>query len=123
MEADRRKRPRTALVCLRMPWLYAERGQISPGRTGIADRGQIKAMISAVKKARRERRIEELQANVELSELRKGLDIIARGPHHDVGIYFPLHDCWPAPSNRRSKERKRSKAARKARKAQRRRSR
>lgn len=120
MEADRRKRPRTALVCLRMPWLYAERGQISPGRTGLADRGQVKAMIAAVKKARRERRIEELQAAVELGELRKGLDIIAKGPHHDVGVYFPLEDCWPAPPTRRAKERKRSKAARKARKAQRR---
>jgi len=113
-------KPRTAQVKLRAPWLYGERSNTpEPGRVGLVDATQIRAMKRAVRTARAEGKLHPGQAKEELAELDKGADIIRKGPLRDVGVYFPAGECWQPVKSPKGERRKKSKAAKQARKANR----
>lgn len=114
-------KPRTALVSLRLPWLYGDKEQSpKPGSTALLDAVQLRAIRGVVRRARKLKMISEEVAVRELGEVTKGLDIIAAGPLRDVGAWFPPGECVPPPRREPLDRRRRNKAARQARKEQRR---
>lgn len=114
------EKARTALVCLRLPWVY-QQGAFTPkpGMSGIVDRQQLRAMRGAVIAARNAKMVKASVAEEELAAIDLGLKTIADGPLRDVGAYFPEKGCIGRQTDLLER-RAREKASRKARKKQRR---
>lgn len=111
---------RTAQVMLRAPFLYGERSNSpKPGTSGLAEAGQVRAMMRAVRTGITEGALTLGHGREELAELEKGAAIIKAGPLRDVGVHFPEYGCWEKVSVEVTDRRRQAKAARKARKSQR----
>lgn len=86
-------RPRTAMVILRLPWLYREgdgqRGSARPGDQGLVAVDQFKLMRKRVKRAIRDGEVAKVHGDRELHEIKRGIEIIESGPKDDVGVWVP----------------------------------
>lgn len=116
-----KRRPRTALLSLRTPWAFKQGSETpKPGDNGLLDATQLRAMKRAIRQARTGGRLTVKDADIELEQIKKGLEIIEKGPLRDVGVHFPIDACIQPRQMDSASRRQRNKAARKARKAQRR---
>lgn len=95
-------KPRTALVKLRLPWLYDATAK--PGDSALLTLEHLKAARRLVRKSRKEGLVTDEDAKEEILQLNYGIDIVKAGPLGDVGAWFPK-DCVPEPraSRRRRK--------------------
>jgi hypothetical protein len=84
---------RTAMVALRLPWLYREgegrRGAVRAGETGLVGAEQFKLMRKRVKRAIREGEVAKEHGERELREIKRGIRIIESGRLDDVGVWVP----------------------------------
>lgn len=98
-------RPRTAMVILRLPWLYREgdgqRGSVHPGDQGLVGVEQFKLMRKRVKRAIREGEVAKIHGDLELREIKLGIEIIESGPKDDVGVWVPADSAIRPRARRR----------------------
>lgn len=92
LSVQRRPRPRVAQVKIRLPWVYKEPGNpggIRPGAQGLVDTRQLRAMISAVRRAQKQGIVSTQAARAEMEQLRHGIRVIETSNYEDVGVWAP----------------------------------